>query len=80
MPLLKYSRTTPELKFDIQGYTDNTGDAAHKLTFSQQQADAVKEQLINMVLMRQDSIAKAWVIRNPRRITPLWKAEQIIGR
>lgn len=41
-------KNNPDLKFDIQGHTDNSGDAAHNLQLSQQRADAVKKQLISM--------------------------------
>ena len=41
-------KSNPDLKFDIQGYTDNSGDAAHNLILSQQRADAVRKQLIKM--------------------------------
>ncbi len=38
----------PDLKFEIDGHTDNSGISAHNMVLSQQRADAVKAQLINM--------------------------------
>jgi len=41
-------KANPDVKFEIDGHTDNSGAAAHNMTLSQQRADAVKTQLVNM--------------------------------
>jgi outer membrane protein OmpA-like peptidoglycan-associated protein len=46
--IVQIMKDNPEIKFDIEGFTDNTGTPAHNLTLSQQRADAVKTQLVNM--------------------------------
>ena len=41
-------KENPELKFEVGGHTDSDGDDAYNLTLSQQRADAIKNQLINL--------------------------------
>ena len=46
--IVKVMTDNPDLKFEVDGHTDNSGAAPHNLQLSQQRADAVKTQLITM--------------------------------
>lgn len=46
--IMKVMNNNPDLKFEIDGYTDNSGDSKHNMELSQQRADAIKAQLISM--------------------------------
>jgi OmpA-OmpF porin, OOP family len=46
--IVKVMQNNPDLKFEVDGHTDNSGAAQHNMTLSQQRADAVEAQLISM--------------------------------
>jgi OOP family OmpA-OmpF porin len=46
--IVQVLKDNPDLKFEIDGHTDNSGAAPHNLTLSQQRADAVRTQLVTM--------------------------------
>ena len=46
--IVNVMKANPDLKFEVDGHTDNTGTPAHNLQLSQQRADAVMAQLVTL--------------------------------
>ena len=46
--IVKLMNDNPELKFEVQGHTDNTGNAAKNQTLSEQRAKAIVDKLVEM--------------------------------
>jgi OOP family OmpA-OmpF porin len=63
--IYKVMKDNPDIKYEIDGYTDNSGTAAHNLTLSQNRADAVKDQLVAMGVSASRLSAKGLGDSNP---------------
>jgi OOP family OmpA-OmpF porin len=55
----------PEVKAEIQGYTDNRGSAAYNKKLSERRAKAVYEALINLGVSKEQLSYKGYGAENP---------------
>ncbi len=58
--IVQVMKDNPEIKFEVDGHTDNSGTAAHNLNLSQQRSNAVKDQLIKMGIDASRLTTKGW--------------------
>lgn len=63
--LVMLMKDNPDIKFEIGGYTDSDGEETFNLTLSQNRADAVKTQLINMGIDASRLTTKGYGETNP---------------
>ena len=67
----------PEVRVEIQGYTDSVGKAGYNLELSQRRADAVKQYLVNAGIDPSRLVARGWGEENAiaTNATPGGRAE-----
>src|SRR5699024_1697981 len=58
-------KENPDIRIQINGYTDSTGSAAHNLALSQNRAEAVVKYLISKGIDKQRLQAKGYGAKNP---------------
>lgn len=63
--IVKVMNDNPDLKFEVDGHTDNTGDAAHNMALSKQRADAVEAELEHLGINASRLSAKGFGATKP---------------
>jgi OmpA-OmpF porin, OOP family len=63
--IVQIMKDNPDLHFDVEGFTDNSGNPAHNLTLSDERASAVKAQLISMGVSPSRLTSKGYGETNP---------------
>jgi len=58
--IVQVMKDNPDIQFDVEGFTDNSGNPAHNLTLSDARANAVKAQLISMGISASRLTAKGF--------------------
>ena len=63
--IVQIMKDNPDLKFDVEGYTDNSGNPAHNLALSDARSSAVKSQLVSMGISPSRLTSKGFGNANP---------------